>query len=393
MSELEQLLKKYAPSGSELRELGSILGYEQPTKYIVHSSIYKNSNVTPVLTAGKTFILGYTNETDGIYTASKESPVMIFDDFTTSFHWVDFSFKVKSSAMKILKPLDDAVLFRFVYYAMKSIDYKPSDHVRHWISQYSKIKIPVPALEIQKKIVEILDTFSGLEADLSEQLNLEISTRHAQFTYYRDLLITGNKHSTPTDLGKLGTFKRGGGIQKKDFTPEGVGCIHYGQVFTYYGTYATETKSYISVEQAAKSRKANTGDLVIATTSENDDDVCKAVAWLGDEDIAVSGDALIFKHDQNPRFMSYFFQTTSFSDQKRRFITGTKVRRVSPQNLSKISISIPDLAEQERVANLLESFEKLTADNAEMLHAEKKTRQKQYSHYRNKLISLAELKV
>lgn len=99
-------------------------------------------------------------------------------------------------------------------------------------------------------------------------------------------------------LGELGTFIRGGGLQKKDFTLSGVGCIHYGQIYTYYGTYAKRTKSYVSQEFAQKARKAKNGDLIIATTSENDEDVCKAVAWLGDEEIAVSSDACFYAHTQ-----------------------------------------------------------------------------------------------
>ena len=104
MSKLQDLIDSLCPNGVEFKPLGDLLDYEQPTKYIVRSTEYDDSYKTPVLTAGQSFILGYTDEEDGIYQASKESPVIIFDDFTTSFHWVDFPFKVKSSAMKILYP-------------------------------------------------------------------------------------------------------------------------------------------------------------------------------------------------------------------------------------------------------------------------------------------------
>ena len=104
MRKLFELIEKMCPSGVRFEKLDDILGYEQPGPYIVESTDYDNSYVTPVLTAGQSFILGYTNETKGIYKASKDNPVIIFDDFITSFHWVDFDFKVKSSAMKMLKP-------------------------------------------------------------------------------------------------------------------------------------------------------------------------------------------------------------------------------------------------------------------------------------------------
>jgi len=107
-------------------------------------------------------------------------------------------------------------------------------------------------------------------------------------------------------LGDVGTFIRGSGIQKSDFTESGAGCIHYGQIHTHYGTSATETKSFIDPEFAARLRKAQAGDLVIATTSEDDEAVAKAVAWLGVEDVAVSTDAYIYRHTANPKYMAYF---------------------------------------------------------------------------------------
>lgn len=132
-------------------ELGEILDYEQPTKYIVRSVDYKDEYDTPVLTAGKTFVLGHTNEKEGIF--RENLPVIIFDDFTTATKFVDFPFKVKSSAMKILHAKKEKADVRYVFYVMQSIVFTFSEHKRFWISEYSKIKIPLPPLEIQKQIV------------------------------------------------------------------------------------------------------------------------------------------------------------------------------------------------------------------------------------------------
>ncbi|WP_220272079.1 restriction endonuclease subunit S domain-containing protein [Helicobacter didelphidarum] len=104
MNTIEKFIKNLCPHGVEFKTLGEVCDYEQPTKYIVKDTDYNEQYKIPVLTAGQSFILGYTNEKDGIYKADKKKPVIIFDDFTTSFHWVDFDFKVKSSAMKILYP-------------------------------------------------------------------------------------------------------------------------------------------------------------------------------------------------------------------------------------------------------------------------------------------------
>ncbi|MCK5450621.1 MAG: N-6 DNA methylase [Candidatus Omnitrophica bacterium] len=140
----------------EMVELGEVLEYEQPTKYIVESVNYDNSFKTPVLTAGKTFILGYTNETEGIMPADK-LPVIIFDDFTTAIKFVDFPFKVKSSAMKILHTNQKRADAKFLFQVMKTIEFRHDEHKRYWISEFSKIKIPLPPIEVQKEIVEQIE--------------------------------------------------------------------------------------------------------------------------------------------------------------------------------------------------------------------------------------------
>ncbi|OLP06594.1 restriction endonuclease subunit S [Rhodoferax antarcticus] len=191
-------------------------------------------------------------------------------------------------------------------------------------------------------------------------------------------------------LGDLGSFIRGSGIQKSDFTESGAGCIHYGQIHTHYGTWATKTKSCIGHEFAARLRKAYSGDLVIATTSEDDDAVAKAVAWLGNEEVAVSTDAYIYRHTINPKYMSYFFQTEIFQSQKKPYITGTKVRRISGDSLAKIQIPIPcpenpkkSLEIQTEIVRILDTFTELTV----VLTVELTARRKQYNHYRDQLLS------
>ncbi len=141
------------PQGWTIKTLGEVLNYEQPTKYIVKSTKYNDSYKTPVLTAGKSFILGYTDELEGIFT---QIPVIIFDDFTTDTKFVDFKFKVKSSAMKILHSKENADI-KFIYYFMQTIRHISDTHKRYWISEYAKIKIPLPPLEIQKQIVKLLE--------------------------------------------------------------------------------------------------------------------------------------------------------------------------------------------------------------------------------------------
>lgn len=187
MNKIEKMLEGV---DVEWKKLGDYTNYEQPTKYRVKSTNYSDNFRTPVLTAGQTFILGYTNETDGIYKAS-EKPVIIFDDFTTANKWVDFDFKVKSSAMKMITSKDESkLLLKYVFHWLNTL---PSgliegDHKRQWISNYTTKKIPIPPLEVQQEIVSILDKFIELTAELTA----ELEARKKQYEYYREKLLSFN---------------------------------------------------------------------------------------------------------------------------------------------------------------------------------------------------------
>jgi type I restriction enzyme S subunit len=127
--------------------------------------------------------------------------------------------------------------------------------------------------------------------------------------------------------------------------------------------------------------------LLIATTSENDEDLLKSVAWIG-EKAAISGDMMLFRHKENVKYIAYYFQTESFQKQKRKYITGTKVRRISKDNLGKMIIPIPkDPSKQEQIVSILDKFEAITASITEGLPREIELRQKQYEYYRNLLLS------
>ncbi|WP_180084163.1 restriction endonuclease subunit S [Acinetobacter sp. YH12157] len=149
-------------------ELGLLLDYQQPTPYLVESTAYSDSYKTPVLTAGKTFILGYTNESSGIY--QDQLPVIIFDDFTTDSKYVNFPFKAKSSAMKILTA-KKGVSIKFVFEAMQMLQFNVGGHQRHWISIFSNLVIPLPNLKEQQKIAEILSLADQEIETLQKKLN------------------------------------------------------------------------------------------------------------------------------------------------------------------------------------------------------------------------------
>ena len=182
-------------------------------------------------------------------------------------------------------------------------------------------------------------------------------------------------------IGEFGELVRGNGMPKSDFVEAGVGCIHYGQIYTYYGAWASETISFVPAEKAARLAKVDPGDLIITNTSENVDDVCKAVAWLGDDQIVTGGHATVLKHGQDPKYLSYYLQTPHFFGEKKRLATGTKVIDVSAKSLAKIKIPVPPLEIQQEIVVILDKFSKL--------EAELEARRRQYRHYRDALLSFA----
>lgn len=242
-------------------------------------------------------------------------------------------------------------------------------------------RLPTPSLSEQNRIVGILDTFTATIDNLKEQ----IAQRRKQYEYYRDLLLDleGKDEKEIHFWGEFCEMIKGNGVQKADFVDEGVGCIHYGQIYTHYGSYTYETNKFVSKEVFEKARKASKGDIIMTDTSENVEDICKSVAWLGDNDIAVSNHALIIKHKQNPKFLSYSTQTNSFFIQKRKVVIGVKVSGIKPDDLAEIKIYLPAIEEQNRIVSILDTFE----TSIQNLEAQLAQREKQYEYYRNKLLT------
>lgn len=263
----------------------------------------------------------------------------------------------------------------------------------------AKIKIPIPSLEIQQKVVEILDKMTDYVTELTAELTAELTLRQKQYAYYRDQLLTFPSQSDSDEslsvrwlkMGEFGEFIRGNGMQKKDFVESGFPAIHYGQIYTKYGLTADETFTFVTDELASKLRQADKNDLLIATTSENDEDVCKPLAWMGGK-TAISGDMMIFRHCENVKYLAYYFQTAMFQADKKRKITGTKVRRVSSADLSNLTIPLPPLKQQNKIVKILDKFQILTEDVSGLLPEEIALRQKQYAYYRQQLLNFKHTK-
>lgn len=202
----------------------------------------------------------------------------------------------------------------------------------------------------------------------------------------RELCPEGVDHKR---LGEVATISRGGNFQKKDYVEKGIPCIHYGQIYTRYSLFVHNTVSFISNEVAARQKYAATGDIIIAVTSENMEDVCKCVAWLGKGDIAVSGHTAIIHHTLDPKYLVYYFHSNKFFEQKRKMAHGTKVIEVTPDKLADIMLPVPPLEVQREIVRILDNFTELTAELSAELTAELTARKKQYEYYRERILTFS----
>ena len=397
MTHIEQMIKDMCPQGVEWKQLGEVLDYEQPTPYLVNDTNYDDSYPTPVLTAGQSFILGYTDEQTGIYKASKETPTIIFDDFTTSFHWVDFDFKVKSSAMKMLRSKKGAnINFRFVYYAMQCIKFQATEHTRYWISKYSQFEIPIPPIEIQKKIVECLDKFSALAAELQA----ELQKRRTQYEYYRTRLLTPPQTISPegsTDernwkwktLGEISLDCYAGATpstSKKEYWENGTipwmssGEVHLGQVcdvekrITELGFKNSSTKWVPE------------NSVVVALAGQGKTRGCVAITRIR---LCTNQSLCAIIPNTDIILPEYLYQYLKTQYQKLREVSAGDGTRggLNLKMIRSFPIVIPTLEEQKRIVFLLDKYEKLTNSLTDGIPAEQAAQQKRYEYYRDLLLT------
>ena len=397
MTKLEELINELCPDGVEFVPIKEITEFEQPTKFIVKSTDYRDDFNTPVLTAGQTFILGYTNETDGIYNASKKHPVIIFDDFTGAFKWVDFPFKVKSSAMKIISANKDVTTLRYIYHVMGHLNFTSSEHKRLWIGIYSAFCVPLPPLSIQSEIVHILDSFTLLTAELTA----ELTARQKQYAFYRDYLLDFSNEDVTKKipdidcsnveykrLGDIATaIYRGAGIKRDEVTETGIPCVRYGEIYTTYNVTFNNCVSHTDEDKIQNTKYFEHGDVLFAITGESVEEIAKSCVYLGHDKCLAGGDIVVLKHNQNPKYMAYVLSTTNAQSQKSKGKVKSKVVHSSVPAISDIIIPIPPLAEQEKIANMIERFDHLCNDISNGLPAEIQARKKQYEYYRDTLLS------
>lgn len=374
MSELSYLEKILDRAEIEWLPLGGITKYEQPTKYLVKTKNYDDSYETPVLTAGKSFILGYTDEKDGLYIAS-ENPVIIFDDFTTANKWVDFDFKVKSSAMKMITSYDqNKISLKYIYYWLNTL---PSgliegDHQRQWISNYTNKLAPIPcpnnpekSLAIQTEIVRILDKFTTLTAELTA----ELTARKKQYNYYRNQLLSFDE--TEVEWKTLGGLAENFDAKRKPITS---GLRESGDI-PYYGAsgIVDYVKDYIF-----------DGDYLLIS-----EDGANLVARNTPIAFSISGKTWVNNHAHVLKFNTYaerkYIEYYLNSIDLTPYISGAAQPKLNKKNLESIIIPNPSLEKKKQIVAILDKFDTLTNSISEGLPREIELRQKQYEYYRDLL--------
>ena len=379
MSKLEKLIKKLCPNGVEYKELNTLVDYIQPTKYIVKSTKYNDEYDIPVLTPGQTFILGYTNEKEGIYNADKENPIILFDDFTTAFRWINFKFKVKSSAVKILIPKNNNINFRYIFYTMQTIKFDNTQHNRQWISKYSILKIPVPPIEVQNEIVRILDNF----IELATELEAELEAREKQYEYYKDKILKFSKKDLNVEWINLGTY-----------------CNRLK------GTAITASKMK-EISENDGNIKIFAGGKTVTKTSEKNipkEDIITVpniiVQSRGIIDFIYYDKPCSFKREMwsyttdnniTLKFIYYYLKNNVKYFRQRGSQMGS-MTQISLDVTEKYKIPILPIEEQERIVSILDKFDKLCNDITQGLPAEIEARRKQYEYYRDKLLNFKETK-
>ena len=375
------------------------------------------------ITAGKMKELTKTNGQVKVFAGGKTYAYLDFDDVgreniietpsiivksrgNIDFEFCNESFTHKNELWSYSSSNIEKINIKFIYYYIKSnLKYFRDCSIGGKLPQISvgvtdNFFVPIPSIKTQEKIVKTLDKFT----EYVTELQAELQYRTNQYEYYRNMLLSeeylnklskklldvsegGTNRLLCTTLGDIGKFTRGNGLQKSDFASHGKPVIHYGQIYTKYGFETNEVISFVSEELFEKLRKARQGDILMATTSENIEDVGKCVVWTGNEEIGFSGDMYSYRTTENPKYIAYYFQTAEFQKQKEKKVTGTKLIRIHGDDMEKFSIQLPPLSLQNKIVEILDKFQAILSESKGLLPKEIEERQKQYEYYREKLLT------
>lgn len=360
-----------------LEELEQCLDYLQPTPYLVEGTDYKDEYETPVLTAGKSFVLGYTDEKEGIF--KNNLPVIIFDDFTTASKFVDFPFKTKSSAMKILLA-KNGYNIKFVYESMQTINYEVGVHKRHWISVFSKLKIAVTKPKEQQKIASCLSSLDELIAAHSDKLealkdhkkglmqNL-FPQKGQKVPNYRFPEFEKDGEWNPKSIAEVFSIFQGYAFSSKDSVPKGTRWLKIADVGIQKMKHDSPSFLPLAYKEEYKRFLLKKGDYVIALTRP----ILSMQLKIAQVDDAYDNSLLNqrvgkLETTNDSSFVYYLLQTTNMVENINKNIAGNEPPNLSFQQISDILVFIPkEKSEQQKIASCLTALDDLINAQAEKI--------------------------
>ena len=335
-------------------KIDDVLKYEQPTNYLVENEDYNDSFETPVLTAGKTFLLGKTNEKSGIY---NNVPVIIFDDFTTAFHYVDFPFKVKSSAMKILKNVEEKSDLKYLYYKMQTISIDTNLHKRYWISKYSQIKIKLPPLPAQQKIAAILD-----QADAIILNNRAIVKKYDALTQSLFLDMFGDPVKNEKgwekkefkSFGKISTGNTPSRADAKNYDNDYIEWIKTDNIIENQ-FHISKAQEYLSFEGAKKGRIVKENSLLVTCIAGSLQSIGRA--GISNRKIAFNQQINAIEPNDNVNISFLYFLVKNSRKYIQDHASSGMKRMLSKGEFEKIKMILPPITLQNQFAELVAMIE------------------------------------
>jgi type I restriction enzyme S subunit len=367
-------IQKNIPNGWKLKKLSDLLYYERPDAYIVKSTSYSDKAKTPVLTANKSFILGYTDEDFGIY---KNIPAVIFDDFTTDSKFVDFPFKIKSSAIKILKEKGEEVDLRFIFEKMKSVNFPTGSHKRFYISQYQNLNVALPPIKEQQKIAEILGT---VDEDIAKTQEVIEATEKIKRGLMQQLFTRGIGHTKfkETKIGQIPEgwgislmadkidFQEGPGILAKDFYESGVPLIRLEGINS---DSLLKGCNYLDQDLVAKKWshfRLQKGDILLSSSAS-----LGRVTIVGDEGVGaiVYTGIIRFRPKDSSvsnSFIQCFLTSPVFQEQIGSHDTGSTIKHFGPSHLKKMWFVVPSIKEQKEITEILSAVDEKISVNKKL---------------------------
>lgn len=395
MTKLEELINELCPDGVEYKKIADVCNFNRGTSLVSKNA--KSGNI-PVISGGQKAAF-YHNEANRTGTTITVAGSGAYAGYVSIWYEPIFVCDAFSVEPKNADELDIKYLYHYLTNNQKKIYNKKTGagipHVHG--KDIAKFSIPLPPLSIQSEIVHILDSFTLLTAELTA----ELTARQKQYAFYRDYLLDFSNEDVTKKipdidcsnveykrLGDIATaIYRGAGIKRDEVTETGIPCVRYGEIYTTYNVIFNNCVSHTDEDKIQNKKYFEHGDVLFAITGESVEEIAKSCVYLGHDKCLAGGDIVVLKHNQNPKYMAYVLSTTNAQSQKSKGKVKSKVVHSSVPAISDIIIPIPPLAEQEKIANMIERFDHLCNDISNGLPAEIEARKKQYEYYRDTLLS------